>query len=177
MRLIIGLGNPGDKYQKTRHNIWFVIIDQFVNSNKIGNFSYDNKYGWEVCIENKDWYKIAFLKPMEYMNKSWQAVQKFMNFYKIEAKDLLVLHDDIDLSTAEIKLKFGWGLAGHNWLKSIVEMIWTKDFNRIRIWVDRPINSDHVSDHVLSNFKKDEIEKIQDKYLNIEWLISEFISG
>ncbi len=175
MKLIVGLGNPGDKYLNTRHNIWFIIIDQFVNSNQIGSFSYDNKYGWEVCIwkiplnppSQMGTEKIYFLKPMEYMNKSWQAVQKLMNFYKIEAKDLLVIHDDIDLLTGVVKLKFGWGLAWHNWLKDIAEKLWTKDFNRIRIGIDRPANIDQVSDYVLSNFKKDEIEKIQDKYLDI----------
>lgn len=183
MKLIVGLGNPGDKYKKTRHNIGFEIIDQYVSSNNIGNFSYDNKYGWEVCVgeiplnppSQRGTEKVYFLKPMEYMNRSWQAVQKLMNFYKIEARDLLVLHDDIDLWTGIVKLKLDWGLAWHNWLKDIAEKLWTKEFHRIRIWVDRPLSADHLSDYVLSNFKKDEIEKIQDKYLDVEWLIKEFL--
>lgn len=186
MKLIVGLGNPGDKYQKTRHNIWFVIIDQYINSNSIGSFSYDNKYGWEVCVltsphpllSGEGTEKVMFLKPMEYMNKSWQAVQKLMNFYKIEAKDLLVIHDDIDLWTGVVKLKFGWGLAWHNGLKDIAEKLGTKDFYRVRIWVDRPIHpAQDVADYVLWNFKKEEIEKIQYKYLEIEWLIGEFLSN
>ena len=175
MKLIVGLGNPGDKYLKTRHNIWFIIIDQFVNSNQIGDFSYDNKYGWEVIVWNINWEKIFFLKPMEYMNKSGDAVQRLMSFYKLESSDLLILHDDIDLIVWTVKLKLWWWLAGHNWLKSIAEKIGTKEFSRIRIWVDRPINSDNVADYVLWNFKKEEVENIQDKYLNIEWLISEFL--
>lgn len=176
MKLIVGLGNPGDKYQKTRHNIWFIIIDQFVKSNQVGDFSYDNKCGWEVCVWSIDGDKVLFLKPMEYMNKSGEAVQKIMNFYKVEAKDLLVLHDEIDLVTGIIKYKkWGW-LAGHNWLKSIAEKTWTKEFNRIRIWVDRPSNpSQDVADYVLWNFKSDEIEKIQDKYLEIEKIIFDFL--
>ena len=177
MKLIVGLGNPGDKYIKTRHNIWFIVIDQFVNSNQIGQFSYDNKYGWEACVWSIDGDKVLFLKPMEYMNRSGQAVQKIMNFYKIEAKDLLVLHDEIDLVTGIIKYKVWWWLAGHNWLKDIAEKLWTKEFSRIRIWVDRPSHpSQDIADYVLWNFKSDEIEKIEDKYLDIEKHILDFIT-
>lgn len=184
MKLIVGLGNPGDKYEKTRHNIWFVILEQFVNSNQIGSFSYDNKYGWEICVltsphpllQGEGTEKILFLKPMEYMNKSGDAVQRLMNFYKIEAKDLLVLHDDIDLTLGTVKLKtWGW-LAWHNWLKSIAEKIWTKEFSRIRIWVDRPFHpSQDIADYVLWNFKKEEIDVIQDKYFDIDRIILDFI--
>jgi PTH1 family peptidyl-tRNA hydrolase len=99
-----------------------------------------------------------------------------MNFYKIEAKDILVIHDDIDLWTGVIKLKEWWGLAGHNWLKDIAEKIWTKEFSRIRIWVDRPSHpSGDVADYVLWNFKKEEIEKIEDKYLDIDKIILDFV--
>jgi len=109
MKLIVGLGNPGDKYKNTRHNIWFILIDQFVQSNNFWDFSYENKYGGEVLtshyplpttvgrLKGEEKYKIYFLKPMEYMNRSGGAVQRLMNFYKIEAKDLIVIHDDIDL--------------------------------------------------------------------------------
>ncbi len=181
MKLIVGLWNPGDKYIKTRHNIWFIILDQFVKSNQIGNFSYDNKYGGEVTSPRsspKIWeedVKVIFLKPMEYMNKSGDAVQRLMSFYKLEASDLLVLHDDIDLTVWTVKLKLWWWLAGHNWLKSIAEKIWTKEFSRIRIWVDRPTNSDNVADYVLWNFKKEEVDKIQDKYLDIDRIVLDFI--
>jgi PTH1 family peptidyl-tRNA hydrolase len=103
-------------------------------------------------------------------------VQKIANFYKIEAKDLLVIHDDIDLTLWTVKLKtWGW-LAGHNWLKSIAEKIWTQDFSRIRIWVGRPSNSSwDVADYVLWNFKKEEIETIQNKYLEIDRIVLDFI--
>ena len=181
MKLIVGLWNPGDKYLKTRHNIWFIILDQFVKSNQIGNFSYDNKYGGEVALPRsspkigEEDVKVIFLKPMEYMNKSGDAVQRLMSFYKLEASDLLVLHDDIDLTVWTVKLKLWWWLAGHNWLKSIAEKIWTKEFSRIRIWVDRPTNSDNVADYVLWNFKKEEVDKIQDKYLDIDRIVLDFI--
>jgi len=177
MKLIVGLGNPGDKYQNTRHNIGFVMLDQFLDSNKIKDFSYDNKYGWELSIWTNNWEKIIFLKPMEYMNKSGSSVQKLMSFYRIQAKDLLVIHDDIDLVVGIVKFKTGGWLAGHNGLKDIVEKIWSKGFARIRIWVGRPSHpSQDVADYVLWNFKKDEIEIIQDKYLDIDRMLLAFIS-
>ncbi|HPC34655.1 MAG TPA: aminoacyl-tRNA hydrolase, partial [Candidatus Absconditabacterales bacterium] len=111
------------------------------------------------------------------MNRSGQAVQKLMNFYKIDAKDLLVIHDDIDLMVGKVQFKFGGGLAGHNGLKDIAEKLGTKDFARIRIGVDRPAIQSQVSDYVLSSFKKEEIEKIQDRYLDFEKIIFEFINS
>lgn len=200
MKLIVGLGNPWDKYINTRHNIGFVAIDYFLQG--IADFSYDNKIGGEVvkldlpCIPssqegpkrkrsagsgcptkegrvNKQ--KIYFLKPMEFMNKSGGAVQKLAHFYKIEAKNILVLHDEIDLPVWSVKYKFGWGLAGHNGLKDIANKLWTQDFWRIRIWVDRPTDKNQVADYVLSSFKKEEREKIVDQFSLVEDLIREFI--
>lgn len=177
MKLIVWLWNPWDQYKNTRHNIWFTMLDEFVNSNNLDNFSYDNKYWWETFTTIIDWKKIVFLKPMEYMNRSWWAVSKLANFFKIESKDILVIHDEIDLPTWTIKLKFGWWLAGHNWLKDIAQKLWTQDFWRIRIGVDRPAEwvQLSVADYVLWNFKKEEIWIIKDKYLDIEKFIFEFL--
>lgn len=128
----------------------------------------------EKVIEDQ---KIIFLKPMTFMNRSWGAVSALANFYKIEAKDILVLHDDIDLPVGKIQLKLWWSSAGHNWLKNIIEKIWTKDFWRLRIGVDRPTNQADVADYVLSIFKKEEKEKIEDKMNEIEKYIREFIAS
>jgi PTH1 family peptidyl-tRNA hydrolase len=114
---------------------------------------------------------------MEYMNKSGWAVSKLANFFKIESKDILVIHDEIDLLVGTVKLKFGGGLAGHNGLRDIALKLWTQDFWRIRIWVDRPseTSTQSVADYVLWNFKKEQIETIKDKYLEIEKFIFEFL--
>lgn len=182
MKLIVWLGNPGEKYVKTRHNIWFFFLNQFVESNSFWDFVYDNKYWAEILQINYstisgEQKKILFIKPMEYMNRSGNAINKIVNFYKIDAKNILVIHDDIDLAVWAIKFKFWWWLAGHNWLKDISEKIWTKDFARIRIGVDRPNIQSQVSDYVLSNFKKEEIEKIQDKYLEFEKIVFEVMEN
>lgn len=181
MKLIVWLWNPWDQYKKTRHNIWFSTIDEIVESNNFWDFSYDNKYGWETLTTLIKWEKVVFLKPMEYMNKSWWAVSKIANFYKIESKDILVIHDEIDLPVWSIKLKFWWWLAWHNGLKDIANKLWTQDFWRIRIWVDRPntpLNNGgniSVADYVLSSFKPEQIKLIKDKYLDIEKFIFEFL--
>lgn len=176
-KLIVWLWNPWDQYKNTRHNIWFTMLDEFVNSNNLGSFLYDNKYGGETFTTLLDWQKVAFLKPMEYMNKSGGPASKLANFFKIDPKDILVIHDEIDLPVWIIKFKFGGWLAGHNWLKDIAQKLWTQDFWRIRIWVDRPAttSSQSVADYVLWNFKKEDIETIKDKYNEIEKFIFEFL--
>ncbi len=175
MKIIVWLGNPWVEYNKTRHNIWFIMLDRFVESNNFSKFSFDKKYNAEISNNDIEWQKIFFCKPQTYMNLSWNSVATLANFYKIESKNILILHDEIDLPTAKILYKFGWATAGHNGLKSIVSKIGNQDFARIRIWVDRPVNSDFVSQRVLSSFKVDEKEKLEDSYPQIEEMIWEFI--
>ncbi len=191
MKLIVGLGNPWEKYMKTRHNIGFVALDYFLGvrseehseeSKRI--FSYNNKIWGEVAKSPLTPFskggessneKVYFLKPMEFMNRSGGAVQRLAHFYKIAPKDILVLHDEIDLPVGVVKYKFGWGLAGHNGLKDIANKLWTQDFARIRIGVDRPADKNHVADYVLSSFKPVEREKIMDQFSVVEKLIREFV--
>lgn len=153
MKLIVWLGNPWKQYEKTRHNIGFVVLD--------------------TLIEKKD---VIFLKPQTFMNLSGEAVSKIANFYKITPENILIIHDEIDLPTGKIQLKLGWSSAGHNWLKSIIEKLWTKDFRRLRIGVDRPATKEQVADYVLSNFTSEERKKITLQQEEIESLINEFLS-
>ena len=174
MKLIVGLWNPWKEYEKTRHSIGFFLIDNFL---KDGKWKMENgkwKGEWQETIINGQ--KVIFLKPMEFMNRSWWAVSLVANFYKIEPKDILVIHDDIDLPVGKVQLKLWWSSAGHNWLKSIIEKLWTKNFWRLRIGVDRPADQSQVADYVLSTFKKEEKENIEDKMSEIENNIQEFLS-
>jgi len=161
-----------------------MMIDDFVDREKLGVWEYKNTRKWEVIESNNNGHKIVFLKPMEFMNRSWWALSTVANFYKIEPKDILVIHDDIDLLVGKIQLKLWWSSAGHNWLKSIIEKLWTKDFRRLRIGVDRPVNQDDashgrstaVADYVLHPFKKEEKNLIDDKAGEIESYIKEFLA-
>lgn len=121
--------------------------------------------------------KVFFLKPMEFMNRSWWAVWALARFYKIEPKDILVIHDDIDLPVGKIQLKLWWSSAGHNWLKDIITVLGTKDFWRLRIGVDRPINQKYVAEYVLTPFKEEEKKLIDDKMNHIEMHITTFLSS
>ncbi len=179
MKLIVGLGNPGWQYKNTRHNIWFWVIDKLRNDEwKIlwDILVYDNKLGWETIQTILDDKKVIFTKPMEFMNRSWWCVSKIANFYKIDTKDILVIHDDIDLTVWTIKLKLWWWAAGHNGIRNIMDKLGNGEFYRIRIWVDRPNNQDYVADYVLSNFKKEEIDIIETKFDQIEKFIKEFLN-
>ena len=168
MKLIVWLGNPGQEYEKTRHSIGFFLIDEMVP----WIFKYDEKYKSEL-YKDQD---VLFLKPMEFMNRSGWAVSAVAKFYKIQAKDILVIHDDINLPVGKVQLKLWWSSAGHNGLKDIIAKIGTNDFRRLRIGVDRPVNQDDVADYVLSNFKKEEKKLIEDKMSDIEKYIEEFLT-
>jgi len=188
MKLVVGLGNPGWQYKNTRHNVWFLMIDKLQNDEwkfLWELFLYENKFWWEVVQTTYTLHntqgdsfqqRVIFLKPMEFMNRSWWAVSQIAHFYKIEAKDILVIHDDIDLPVWIIKLKLWWWAAGHNGIRDIMDKFWDEEFYRIRIGVDRPANSDYVAEYVLSPFKREERETIDWKFNEIENFIKEFLS-
>jgi len=176
MKLIVWLWNPGSEYAKTRHSIGFTMLDAFVDEKKMGKWEYQNKRKWEMFESNIYGQKVVFLKPMEFMNRSWGAVSAVANFYKVEPKDILVIHDDIDLPVGKIQLKLWGSAAGHNGLKDIIAKLGTNEFRRLRIGVDRPTNKDDVVDYVTSAFKKEEKETIDDKMDEVEKHIQTFLS-
>ena len=135
MYLLVGLGNPGSKYKKNRHNVGHMTIDMIVKKYNLKKKN-KNKFGdiFEGHLSNK---KIFALKPKEFMNLSGVSIKKFLDFYKINIKNLLIIHDDIDLPLGKIKIKIGGGNAGHRGLKSIDSLI-GKNYKRIRIGVDFP---------------------------------------
>ncbi len=153
MKLIAGLGNPGTKYEKTRHNSGFMALDLITN--EVNSHSWQYKFQSLINFQTIEDKKVVFLKPLTYMNLSGIAVQEVLNFYKIKIEDVIILHDDIDLTLGKIKLKEGGGHAGHNGLRSIHEKIGSS-FLRVRIGVSRP-QSHAVSNYVLSEFSDDEI--------------------
>tara|TARA_Y100000590_G_scaffold439507_1_gene563634 strand:+ start:349 stop:918 length:570 start_codon:yes stop_codon:yes gene_type:complete len=157
MYLLVGLGNPGLKYKNNRHNVGHMTIDMI---NKKYNFQKKdkNKFGSisNGMIFNE---KILTLKPKEFINLSGLSIKKFIDFYKIDIKNLLVIHDDLDLPLGKIKIKVGGGNAGHNGIKSIDEII-GKNYKRIRIGIDRPRNKQSINKFVLEDFKKEEKKEI-----------------
>lgn len=147
-RLIIGLGNPGSKYQHTRHNIGWDVLDALSFKDEL---KWSSKFKGQYSIYHLGTEKIYFLKPETFMNLSGESVQPFMAFFKIEIENILVVHDELDLSFGTIAFKKGGGLAGHNGLKSITEKLGSQEFKRLRLGIGRPVHGD-VSNWVLSGY-------------------------
>jgi len=163
MRLIVGLGNPGAQYENTRHNAGFMVVDKLagefgisVNKNK-----FEMRYGRGAIQDHA----VMLAKPMAFMNRSGWPVQKLAAYFKINSKDLIVVHDDIDLAFRRLKIKEKGGHGGHKGLKSIIQAVGEDAFVRLRIGVGRSETLSSVSDHVLGPFYDDEL-KLLDGILN-----------
>ncbi len=152
-KLIVALGNPGKKYEKTRHNVaWRVFED----SSLIKAATWIEKFkGLYTSLEIKN-NRFFFLMPQTYMNLSGESVLALATFYKVAAHDILVMHDDLDLNFGLIAFKKNGGAGGHNGIKSIMELFGTGNFLRLKIGIGRPLNGQSVSDWVLSNHSKEE---------------------
>ena len=157
MQLIVGLGNPGKKYQYTRHNIGYMAIENIISAQH--NYKIKNKFNsiiYEVIIDNN---KIILVKPETYMNNSGDAVYQIANFYKINSKDIFVLHDELDIPFGKIRIKIGGGNAGHNGLKSITNKI-DNNYTRVRLGIGHPGKKEMVNGHVMGNFSRPEKDNL-----------------
>ena len=159
--LIAGLGNPGDKYNGTRHSIGFAVIDKLADKFN-ANFNSDKKCpSTEILLHNK---KVLLIKPFEFMNLSGNGVSLFLRKNGINPSELLVIHDEIDFEFAKCKMKIGGGHAGHNGLRDIIAKIGTADFHRLRVGVAKPADGRVVADYVLSKFTSEEKAKLDEIY-------------
>lgn len=156
MHLIVGLGNIGEKYQLTRHNVGFMVIDEMTKNLTTSNI---NKSNFQSTLL-KSGYNL-FSKPTTYMNNSGLAVHAIKDYYKIELDQIIVIHDDLDLPFGTVKFKVGGGHGGHNGLRSLDAHI-TKEYIRVRIGIGKPEHKNDVANYVLSNFSKEELNKLQD---------------
>ena len=171
VKLIVWLWNPWQKYENTIHNIWFKIVELIANYSDGTDFLFDKKFNAEISIAKDGKYMIIFAKPQTFMNLSWDAVSKIANFYKIESKNILVIHDEIDLEPWKIKLKWNWWDNGHNWLKSITQKLWTNQYWKLKMWVWRPEHKSQVVNYVLWKLPK----SVYEFFLKNEDLIYEYV--
>jgi len=153
IQLITFLGNPGQQYAQTRHNIAWMVAEQFSENN---NLQWKSKFKAEYAEQLFGDEKIVLLKPQTFMNNSGESVVACAQFFKLATNTILVVHDDIELDFGVVGLKKGGGLAGHNGLRSIVNHLGTREFYRFRIGVSRPTHG-NVSSYVLSKFNADEM--------------------
>jgi len=153
--LVAGLGNPGRQYQRTRHNVGWLVVDELARRQ---GASFRSKFSGQLAETRLDELRLALLKPETYMNESGKSLGAAARFFKVEPEALLVVHDDVDLEGGRLQARLGGGLAGHNGLRSIAQALGTNDFLRLRIGVGRPGRGDRrsVSDYVLSPFDVEE---------------------
>ncbi len=149
--LVAGLGNPGREYERTRHNVGWLVVDELAQRHA-GSFR--SKFSGRVSDVRVDGLRVALLKPETYMNESGRSLAAATRFYKLDPAGVVVVHDDVDLAPGRLQLRRGGGLAGHNGLRSIAQALGTPDFLRVRIGVGRPERGDRrpVADYVLSPF-------------------------
>lgn len=149
--LVVGLGNPGPNYAKTRHNIGFMVADTLAG--RIGEtFKVHKKSGAEVVTGRLAGRSVVLAKPRVYMNESGRHIGPLAKFYSVSPAEVIVVHDDLDLDFGRIRLKLGGGEGGHNGLRSLVSALGTKDFQRVRIGIGRPPGRKDPAAFVLENF-------------------------
>lgn len=194
MKLIVALGNPGEKYAKTRHNAGFMAMDFFMAHSALFSQSRDFAISAKFDAEIIKWERVIFAKPQTFMNASGSAIKRIADFYK--TREILVIHDDLDLRLGAVRFKFGGGNAGHNGLKSIDALL-GREYGRVRIGIGKPQNKASnpqnltqdlvcesqnlpqisIIDFVLSDFSDDELKALQPTFEIITNALDSFING
>ncbi len=169
MKLLVGLGNPGAKYAKTRHNAGFLVLDKIAEHMEISldRKMFDSFYGEGQLFEQP----VILVKPQTYMNLSGTSVRRWMQFYKLKSSDVIVLHDDIDMMNLTVKMKKGGGHGGNNGIRSIIDETGQSDFFRIKLGIGRPERvgeekDESVTGWVLGSFDEDQIAKLKSDMFN-----------
>lgn len=160
MYLIVGLGNPEEEYSKTRHNMGFNIINKISQQYNIEvkQKKFQALYG-SGMIEKE---KVILLKPQTYMNLSGNSVKEVVDFYKIEKEKILVIYDDMDIEPGKIKIRKKGSAGGHNGMKSIIQMIGTEEFPRIRVGIGRPIRKDDEINYVIGAIPEEDLKRLDE---------------
>jgi len=172
MLLIAGLGNPGIKYKKTRHNIGMIILDSFIDS-----FAKSKKFTAEIAQEKIMEQEVIFVKPETFMNASGESIKKISAFYKIEPQNILVIHDDLDLLPGTMKFSFQKSSAGHKGVESTIQNLGTDAFNRLRIGIGKPLPPTPSESFVIANFSKEEQKIIKENLPLYKEAILNFIQN
>ena len=171
MKLIIGLGNPGEKYQKTRHNTGFLAVNKIADSFHFPVSGFQSKFNAEVSQGIIDDKKVILAKPMTFMNNSGQAVKAILDYYKINPEDIIVIHDDLDIPLGEFKISRNKNSGGHKGVQSIIDYLGTKDFTRIRIGIGNEAQDLSykipTEKFVLEKFSNDELGIIEEVFEEI----------
>ena len=168
MKLVVGLGNPGKEYEKTRHNIGFMVLDNY-----LGDVKWSEKFNGLYYETNIKGEKYIFLKPQSYMNLSGGVVRKYKDYFDIDIEDIIVIQDDLALPVGKIRLKVNSSAGGHNGIKDIIANLGSDAFARIKVGVSQDRSVD-TKDYVLGKFGKEDMNTIVNKFKDINNIIEEF---
>ncbi len=175
MKMIVGLGNIGTRYDETRHNTGFMVVDQLARDYHLGAFTHLKQEAVAVSgIINGE--KVMLIKPTTFMNDSGRAVGPLVDYYDIDLDDLVIVNDDLDMPVGKVRLKTHGASGGHNGLKSIISALGTKNFNRVKVGIDHPQHGTVVS-HVLGKFSKEERPKFDQAVEQAEHALEDWING
>ncbi len=169
MKLIVGLGNPGKEYEKTRHNVGFMAVDTFSNSKNLTFKEKFNALYTETIINNE---KIILLKPQTFMNLSGDAVLEFKNYFNINVEDILIFYDDVNFEVGDFKIKKSGSSGGHNGINDVINKLKTKAIKRVKIGISK--NKFKLKDYVLGNLTLENLEKLNKVFKITNNIIEDF---
>lgn len=174
MKLIVGLGNPGKEYENTRHNVGFMVLDNYALKN---NLTFNRmKFSGSYCEINKNNEKIILLKPQKFMNLSGEVVRDFVKFYKINLEDILIVSDDLDMPVGKIKLREKGSCGGHNGLRNIEMHLGTINYKRLKVGISKDKRFD-TKDYVLSKFNNEDMKLIKNSVDISSNIIEDFFNN
>ena len=176
VQLIVGLGNPGEQYDQTRHNAGFWFVEEIARQYQ-AVFRPETKFLGEVAKVEIQGHQAWLLKPTTFMNRSGQSIQALAKFYRIAPEQILVAHDELDLPVGVAKLKTGGGHGGHNGLRDTIAALGTPNFHRLRLGIDHPGDRHQVVNYVLKNPSKDDRQRIDDAIYEATRVLPEILAG
>jgi len=176
IRLIVGLGNPGPKYEDTRHNAGFWLVDLLARRHGVRLLN-DSKFHGLLGRVNVNGFDLRLLEPLTYMNRSGRSVAAVVRYFDIAPAQMLIVHDELDLTPGQVRLKQGGGHAGHNGLRDTISALGDRDFWRLRVGIDHPQDRNRVVDYVLSRPGRDEARAIDDSLEAAADSLPDILSG
>lgn len=173
-KLIVGLGNPGSKYENTRHNVGFMSVDTIVNRCQL-TFTDNKTFKAEIASGFINGEKVYFVKPTTFMNNSGVAVKALLTYFNIPTEDLIVIYDDLDMSVGKLRFRQKGSAGGHNGIKSIIAHLGTQTFDRVKIGIGRPKEGMTVINHVLGKFSSDERITIDNTLEKVDNAVNDYL--
>ncbi len=173
MKLVVGLGNPGKEYDKTRHNVGFMVIDNYIEHINISDNEWKKKFNSLYLQTDIRGEKVIFMKPFTYMNLSGQAVKEVVDYFKIDISDILVVSDDLDLLVGNFKLREAGSSGGHNGLKNIALCLGTDKFKRLKVGISKNSSID-IKDYVLGKISRDDLDTLNGLFKELNNVIDDY---